>query len=274
MESKMISSSSNANIKNVISLQKKGKTRKEQDAFVVEGIKMVLEAPWNTILQLFVSESFINQKENQAFLEKLNCKTKTGLELLTVTDRIFQEMADTQTPQGILAVIQKPHYTFSDLFPKKGKAQIVVLEELQDPGNLGTIIRAGEGAGVSGVILLKGTVDLFNPKVIRSTMGSIYRVPFFFAEDLTVLIPMLQKRCIIYASCLNGKQEYDQMDFTKDIAFLIGNEANGLSKAAINSADKLIRIPMLGQVESLNAAVAASVLMYEAGRQRRKKGRN
>ena len=153
---------------------------------------------------------------------------------------------------------------------KEEKPLLMVLEDLQDPGNAGTIIRTGEGAGVSGVFLTKTCVDITNPKVIRATMGSVYRIPFFYVEDVVSLKQKLQGREIrFFAAHLQGKNSYDRESYEDGTAFLIGNEGKGLTDQAADAADCLIRIPMCGQVESLNAAMAAGILMYEAARQRR-----
>mgnify|MGYP004531944231 CR=1 FL=1 len=168
-----------------------------------------------------------------------------------------------------LIVLKKPVWTEEDIL--KGDSPLVmVLEDLQDPGNAGTIFRTGEGAGVSGVFLTKTCVDITNPKVIRSTMGSIYRMPFLYVEDVVSLKTELEQKGIrTFAAHLKGKNSYDQESYQGGTAFLIGNEGNGLTEEAAEAADCLIRIPMCGQVESLNAAMAAGILMYEAARQRR-----
>ena len=186
-----------------------------------------------------------------------------------VADNVFRQMCDTRTPQGILTVLKKPVWTVEDIL--KGDAPLVmVLEDLQDPGNAGTIFRTGEGAGVSGVFLTKTCVDITNPKVIRSTMGSVYRMPFLYVEDVVSLKAELEQKGIrTFAAHLKGKNSYDQEDYQGGTAFLIGNEGNGLTEEAAEAADCLIRIPMCGKVESLNAAMAAGILMYEAARQRR-----
>lgn len=146
----------------------------------------------------------------------------------------------------------------------------MILETVQDPGNLGTILRAGEGAGITGVLMDENTADIYNPKVIRSTMGSIYRVPFVTAAQLPQALSSLKKQGIrLFAAHLDGKQDYDQADYKGNTGFLIGNESRGLSEETAALADTLIKIPMEGNVESLNAAVAASVLMFESSRQRR-----
>lgn len=144
---------------------------------------------------------------------------------------------------------------------------LLVLDTVQDPGNLGTMLRTGEGAGISGVLMNRTTADIFSPKVIRSTMGSIYRVPFVIAEDLPGDIRQLKQRGIsFYAAHLKGQKSYDAVDYSGGSGFMIGNEGNGLSDEIAKLADLYIRIPMAGQVESLNAAMAAGLLMYEAAR--------
>ena len=145
----------------------------------------------------------------------------------------------------------------------------MILESIQDPGNLGTIIRTGEGAGISGVIVNKETVDLYNPKTIRGTMGSIYRIPVIVAQDLVSVVKELQQRGVeVFAAHLKGTKDMYDMDFRGGCAFLIGNEGNGLSDELSDVADTYLRIPMEGEVESLNAGIAASLLMYETKRQR------
>ena len=179
-------------------------------------------------------------------------------------------MSDTQTPQGVLALVRQFSYGMDELLKSDRPAHLMVLENLQDPGNLGTILRAGEGAGVTGVVMDANTADIYNPKVIRSTMGSVLRMPFVYAEDLHETLETLkQKKVRLFAAHLKGKNAYDLEDYTGDTAFLIGNEANGLTDETAAMADTYVRIPMEGRVESLNAAVAASVLMFEAARQRR-----
>ncbi len=180
-------------------------------------------------------------------------------------------MSDTVTPQGILAVIRMPEYTLQDVLCGD-ETHLLILENVQDPGNLGTMFRTGEGAGVSGLILSRDTVDVFMPKVIRSTMGAIFRVPFVIAEDLQETLAEVQAAGVkLYAAHLRGEQMYDAYDYTGATGFLIGNEGNGLTDETADQADVYIRIPMGGKLESLNAAMAAGILMYEVNRQRRSK---
>lgn len=257
----MITSSSNQQMKNIAMLMKKAKIRKEQRLFVVEGRKMCKEAPTEWLRKVYVSESFLKEQDANEIL--------AGKDYEVVSDSVFKSISDTQTPQGILCLVQMPQYDLSDVMAGD-KTHLLVLESIQDPGNLGTMIRTGEGAGITGVIMNQTTVDLFNPKTIRSTMGSIYRVPFYVTDDLKGTVNELRSSGIhVYAAHLKGKMQYDEPSYCKGTAFLIGNEGNGLSDEIADLADTYIKIPMQGEVESLNAAVSAALLMYEANRQRR-----
>ena len=260
----MITSTSNQQIKNLLQLQKKSKVRKEQGIFVVEGVRMFREAPADWIIKTYVSQEFL-KKEEASVLK--------GREYEIVEDRVFKTMSDTMTPQGILAVVKQPSNNLETLLDASAPF-FMVLENIQDPGNLGTILRTAEGAGVTGILMSRDTVDIFNPKTIRSTMGSVYRVPFLYVEDICEIVRELKNKGICtYAAHLKGTGSYDEQDYTKGTAFLIGNEGNGLTDQLADLADTYIRIPMYGQLESLNAAVASAVLMYETQRQRRKNGK-
>ena len=265
----MITSISNPRIKNLIQLQKKGKARREQQCFVVEGLKMVLEAPTERLKAIYMSENFSRGEEQRQAVEKKAAASGGFLEVLS--DKVFKETSDTMTPQGVMAVVSMVSFDWQQLALQKsgGKRMILILESLQDPGNLGTILRTGEGAGIDGIILNRTSVDPYMPKVIRSTMGSIYRVPVAVAEDLEVVVSRLKESGTrVYAAHLKGEKSYYEQDYLTDTCFMIGNEANGLSDALADMATDYIRIPMAGQVESLNAGVAAALLMYEAKRQR------
>lgn len=261
----MITSIANPRVKQVVQWQTRGRERKKDNVFLAEGIKMYEEAPEDWIREVYIIEETLQKMQRK---DEWNRKLeKTGYE--TVSVQVFQKMSDTQTPQGILTVIKRPEYKLEELL-KAENPLLVLLEDLQDPGNLGTIVRTGEGAGVTAVIMSKNTVDIFNPKTIRATMGSVYRVPFLYVESMEDTIISLHKAGIkTYATDLRGKTYYDSFSFKESTAFLIGNEGNGLKKETANMASACLKIPMEGQVESLNAAIATSLLMYEAHRQRR-----
>ena len=257
----MITSTGNARVKNVIQLQTRARARKDSRQFVAEGFRMVSEAPADRIVSIYASETFAR------CISGYMSTIQVPYEM--VSDNVFAQMSDTRTPQGILAVIKMAEYGIGDIIAHD-KGLYVIVENLQDPGNLGTIIRMSEAAGVDGIIMSPNTVDIYNPKTIRSTMGSLYRVPFVYADDFAGTLEQMKSKGVeLYAAHLEGSVEYTDPDYTKASAFVIGNEGNGLTDAVTNICSNRIRIPMAGKVESLNAAIAASVLTFEAARQRR-----
>lgn len=262
----MITSTSSSQVKHVISLLSKAKERKKNNEYVVEGIRMVSEAPADLLVKVYMSERF--QNNNSEYVKELVKKqgiSDDSIEI--VADNVFDRMSQTQTPQGIMAVVRMKDNSLSDML--SGNPLLILVENLQDPGNLGTIIRMGEGAGVTGVIMSPNTVDIYNPKTIRSTMGSIFRVPFIYVQDFGEAVSECQKSGVkVYAAHLDGNNTYLGEDYSTPTAFLIGNEGNGLTDDITKQADTLIRIPMEGEVESLNAAIACTILTYEAVRQR------
>ncbi len=256
----MIVSPDNRQIKRVISLMEKGKARREEGLFVIEGTKLFCETPEDLIECAYIRESF------DAGLEVMDKLNRIPHE--TVSDAVFKKMSDTVTDQGILCLVKQLNYDLSGLIRQDGL--YLVLETLQDPGNLGTIMRTAEGAGVTAVIMSRDTADIYSPKVVRATMGAIFRQPFVVAEDIKEVIRELKRagiRC--YAAHLKGEGDFWQSDYTAGTAFFIGNEGNGLTDETAALADKYIKIPMEGKLESLNAAVSAALLSYEAKRQRR-----
>lgn len=263
-----ISSPANEKIKTVVQLQTKNSVRKKQKLFVVEGTKMYEEVPENDLIATYLSEKFYDNNVKIGKISKEIEKRLNKQDYYIVADNVFKNMSDTVTPQGILAIVRQKEYELSDILDNSKHQVFMVLENIQDPGNLGTIVRTGEGAGIAGIIMNKETVDVYNPKVIRSTMGSIYRVPLMVSENLEETLDVLSENNVtIYAAHLKGSEYYTDGMYTGSTAFLIGNEGNGLSERISNKAHKLIKIPMDGKVESLNASVAASILMYEAKRQ-------
>ena len=257
----MITSTSNPQVKHLLQLQKKSKARNEEGVFVVEGLRMFVEVPKERVEKVYVSETFYYKKKHELSWEEF------PLEILS--DSVFKHVSDTQTPQGVLCIVKRKQYDLGTLLDIENP-HFMVLDNLQDPGNLGTIVRTAEGAGVDAVFMSRDCVDIYNPKTIRSTMGSIYRMPTIYIEDTVKLLELFKEKGIkSYAAHLDGKNSYDKEDYCTGTAILIGNEGNGLRDEVSNKADIWVRIPMEGQVESLNAAIAASVLMFEVARQRR-----
>lgn len=257
----MITSTSNPKVKNVIRLLESSKARREQQAFVAEGVKLFCEAPGERIRQVFLTEGCYERLREK---EKL-----AALPYELVGDAVYKRMSDTQTPQGVLCIIEKKADTLPELLQSlKGQAvHILILEGIQDPGNLGTMLRTAEGAGFDFILADEKTVDVYNPKVIRSTMGSIFRVPVVYTERLAESIAILKsENILLYAAHLQGERDFRKQAFSDRAAVAIGNEGKGLSDEISAFADVFVKIPMQGNVESLNAAVAAALLMYEAGR--------
>ena len=239
--------------------QKKPALRYKDRVFVVEGIRAYREIPKERIRTTYVSASFAGANE-----------VPEGA--VIVDDRDFERISDTKTPQGILALV-KMENTDPEEIIRTDKGLILLLEDLQDPGNLGTMVRTAEACSVSGIIMNRNCVDIYNPKVVRATMGSLFRVKTAVTDDLPAVVKAIQNSGgAVYAASLEDSVLYDSPDYTKKTAFLIGNEGNGLSKEICDLSDTRIHIPMGGKVESLNAGIAAAVLLFEAARQRRKEG--
>lgn len=243
-------------------LNASAKARKKEGLFVAEGIKMFLEAPKQRVDTVYVTDSFWRGGELQEQLGEFHVEV--------VEDHLFKKCcSNTVTPQGIVTLVKIMSYELGHMVNRDKVPCLLILDGIQDPGNLGTIIRTGEGAGVTGVIRSKDTVDLYNPKTIRSTMGSIYRIPTIEVEELKETILLCKKMGVkLYAAQLEDSKAYDRFDYRQGCGFLIGNEGNGLRKPIAELADHYLTIPMEGQVESLNAAIAATLLVYEAHRQR------
>lgn len=268
----MIASCANSKVKRIVSLQEKSRNRAKENVFIVEGIKMFEEAPESSLKEIYVEEKLYETLRPDLKERIADCERK-GIPTEIVTREVLTKMSDTQSPQGILCVVERAGYELDRLVEgarerkkKNGKAPLFLLvEDIQDPGNLGTMIRTAEGAGADGVILTKGTVDIYNPKTIRSTMGSLYRVPFVYTDDIAGVIAALQSAEIkVYAAHLQGERFYHELNYSGGAAFLIGNEGNGLKKETADLADCYLKIPMEGKLESLNASVAAALLLYQA----------
>lgn len=263
MKREIITSNSNNKIKHLVGLLKKGKLRREEGVFVCEGRKMFLEVlcqfPERIKEAYFTPEVFEElQAEYGAQLSEINC------ELVDV--KVFNQMAETVTPQGVIAVVKMPEYTLDDLRDEKG-VRLLILDDLRDPGNLGTIIRTAEAAGMTGIVLSSESVDVTNPKVVRSTMGAMLRMPIFYTGSIVEILEKLRTEnngFKAFAAALDGAVDYTEVAYGTDYGLIIGNEANGVSKEVIEASDGCILIPMEGKVESLNAAVAAALIMYQA----------
>ncbi len=296
----MITSTSNPRIKNIVKLLAGSRERKEQGLFVVEGEKLFMEAPSERIDSVFVSEGCLARLKKRADKEAASSKviiqsaklTESEQTIVcsethdscgigaedclkkledcgyeTVSDAVFSRMSDTSTPQGIMCTVKSTDYFFEELLEGSfGELKrLLLLEGVQDPGNLGTMLRTAEAAGYDAVIADSNTADRHNPKVIRSTMGAIYRMKVSYCGDIRDAVKSCrEKGFCVYAAHLKGKVFYDETVYAERTAVIIGNESRGISGEVSQLADVLVKIPMEGRAESLNAAVAAAILMYRS----------
>jgi TrmH family RNA methyltransferase len=181
-----------------------------------------------------------------------------------VEPAIFDRLAQTENSQGVIAMVKKPEFSQAAWIEKGAGGNFLVLDRLQDPGNIGTLIRTADAAGYSLVIAMKGTADIYSPKVVRAAAGSLFRVPVVLINDSHELISFIKAAGgKLVATCFDTDRYYFQEDLTRNVALIIGNEGNGISQELLERADVKIKIPMAGTIESLNAAVAGALLMYE-----------
>ena len=279
----IISSTKNDKIKNISALLKSKKARDEQGVFVIEGIRIfkdTLKTASEYVKSIFISESILGDNITQKDIISLN-STITALfsvsvpdtiSVYVVKDSVLDSVSGTVTTQGVIAIVRKPQITLDRLLDisktvssiNPQKIRLLILENIQDPGNLGTMLRTAEAAGMTGIIMSGDCTDIFSPKVVRASMGSIFRMPLVYCNDfISALNEIKVKGITIYAAYLHGGVPYKEIEFDNNYAILIGNEGNGLTDAAVNAASKRVFIPMSGEIESLNAAVAAAILMYK-----------
>jgi len=251
-----------------ISKLKTEKERKIEGRFLIEGIRLCQEAfssDWEVELVLFFTE-FVESAGGQTLAKEFR---KHGTEVFRAKKKEIEKLADTETPQGIMAVVQMKKFALSKNI-LKNSSLLLGLDNIRDPGNLGTMIRTADAAGADGVLLSSGCVELYNPKVIRSTMGSIFHLPVIENLDLPEVIPDLKDGGfrIIVSEVHKGK-DYTEVDYPEKTCLIIGSEASGISQQILNLADERIKIPIFGKAESLNASVAAGVLLYEIVRNKK-----
>lgn len=257
-----ITSKDNEFIKHVKKLKDK-KYRDMNNEFLVEGLKLVSEAIQenanikNIVICDDCEKNDIIPKEMMYEIAKYEC--------ISVPENIFKYMSEVKTPQGILAVVEKNN---QDIEIDYNQDIIVALDDIQDPGNLGTILRTVDSIGLNQILVSKGTADCFNPKVIRSTMGAIFRVKIIECDDFEKTLKEVKKHNFeIVVSSLQTENSIYDIEY-KNKVIVIGNEANGVEKNIQNMADKKIKIPMFGKTESLNASVATGIILYEFVRQK------
>ena len=292
----LITSVNNQRVKEVANLKQK-KYRTESGTFFVEGLRAVQEAvQYADVTELFYteagrldvvleaaesvtadtkekSENKKNANNNNAGTAKKRNEAANGIRMYQVDEKVMAKLSDTKAPQGVLAVIRTPEQNLRQLRPgtaSDNNAPVIILDRVQDPGNLGTIIRTADAVGALGLILLEGCVDAYSPKVVRASMGSLFHLPV--VQDVTAeeaLTWCYRNGYEPAATALKNAQNVYKADISKKMAFLFGNEANGVAEELQAAAETRLFIPMAGLAESMNVAMAAGIILFEGLRQRK-----
>lgn len=255
-----IESKDNNLFKNTKKLKER-KNRNKSNKYIIEGFRLVQEAfKANVDIDYLIVTKDGSEKIEQFLSDYITEQIK----IYQVSDNLFKELVSTENPQGILAIINM------NVKPMNFNGNFYLLcDKLQDPGNIGTIIRTAHAAGVQGIILTKGTVDIYNEKAIRSTMGSIFYIPIHYDDDLSLVKSLKSEGFKLIVTSLDTDKDFFQEDLRGKVILTVGNEGNGVSDEVFNLADTKVKIPMPGNAESLNVAIATSVIMYEKVRQDR-----
>lgn len=251
----------NKYIKLALKLKQK-KYREEEGKYIIEGIRFVEEAiKEGSVEYIIYSQKLFKNADSERVMDT-NCPR------YEVENDLLKEICDTENPQGISAVVVKKAWQLD--FYELNNSFVIIVDGVQDPGNLGTIIRTADAAGADAVIMTKGTVDAYNDKTLRSTMGSVFHIPILHFENFKELCKELRENGFeIYATSLEGSKYIYDCNFEGKAAVIIGNEANGIPLEHMEYVTQKIKIPMPGRAESLNAATAAAVVIYEIVRQRK-----
>lgn len=250
-------SSQNKRVKLLRKYYESSKARERDGVYLVEGKKMVSEADKACIKEVFVSETYLEEFERE---EK--CYEEVPVFILDAST--FRAVVRTNTPQGIAAVLHRKTFPREFFFDKERVKNILLCERLQDPGNMGTIIRTAAASGFDALILDNSCVDVYNPKCVSASMSGIYKVPVLYVPDIPETVRELQEQgCTVIAAAMDADNRYDKYAYPVYLGVLIGNEGSGLSDDSIQSAKARVGIPMQNGTESLNAAVAAALIMYE-----------
>lgn len=260
---RLIESRNNKIIKEAVKLLKSTKERREKSACIVEGLRLCNDV---ALSKIHIKQFFFTKKAEEQLKNEVNIISSIAAENFLVSDAIMTAISDTSTPQGLVCICELPKGLSIDQINISGS--YICCENISDPGNLGTILRTAEALGLSGAILSKDCCDVFSPKVIRGSMGSVFRLPLFFSDNLTVTFTLLNKQGMkTYGAVLSHQATPAlNINFKSGSIIAIGNEAKGLSQSLIDSCTEQITLPMKGKAESLNAAIAAGILMWELTR--------
>ena len=252
-------------VKLTASLSEK-KYRDKEGLYIIEGpnpVKEALDSKRKARFIFIKAESYSDE-----VIDIANRAESMGLAVYELSDAVFAKAAQSQNPQGVLGVFEKPHIKRDEFFEIANGKNLLLIDRLQDPRNIGTILRTAEAAGFAGAVFIKGSGDPFSPKAVRAAAGASERFPILFTESAGDALAMLKaKGKKIFATAMNANTKYYDADLAKDCVIVISNEGNGVSKEIYENADCIIKIPMSGKTESLNAAMAAGIIMFESRRQ-------
>ena len=252
----------NPQVKSATELKQK-KYRLQQQCFLAEGLRTVEEA----VASKTVTSIFYTAIEDERTRQVLEQAAAMQVKLYCVTDQIMKKMADTDNPQGIIAVCQMQDTCLEQLLAS-GK-MLLVLDRVGDPGNIGTMLRTADAAGIGGLVLLKGSADIYAPKTVRASMGSLFHIPVLAGIEEEKFVNQAQRAGYqLLVTSLEGADNLYKANLEGRLAFVMGNEANGVTKTLLKAADKKVYIPMAGRAESLNVAMAAGIVMFEALRRK------
>ncbi len=265
----IISSSQNDKVKYLNKLYR-SRNRRKEGVFILEGKRLIeaASAGGADFRQVFVTPAFFKSAANDNLLADLKLKA----EFIYIEESLLKETASTVNPQGILAVVEESIFKGDDFYSQADK--ILLLDRIQDPGNMGTMIRTAVAAGFDAVIALKGSVDIYNQKVIRATMGGIFSIAIRQKLSLDDFLAEIENEAAAYellAADARAEEYHFEHQYQDKLILMIGNEANGLEEELLKAANSKIKIPLAGEIESLNAAVAASVISFEVLSQQLKK---
>ena len=259
---KRITSLQNPQIKNILKLQEKSRERKKQELFVIEGkreIELAIKGNY-TITSLWFLSSIISEEYLSKFEE---------IELIEISKEIYQKIAYRESTEGIIAIANSKKNDLNNILFEKQDPLLLILEGIEKPGNIGAMLRTADAANVDAVILADPKTDLYNPNVIRSSIGCLFTNQVAIASSEKILSFLEEKEINIYAATLQNSNVYTEENYTSGTALVVGSENNGLTEIWRKKATKNINIPMNGEIDSMNVSVAAAILVFEANRQRK-----
>ena len=258
---KKIESLQNSLIKNILKLQEKSRERKKQGLFVIEGkreIQLALKGNYKITSLLFVSGKIQNDYLHQF----------SGIELVEINQEVYQKIAYRESTEGIIAIAKTKDLSLTSIKFKSDIPLILVAESIEKPGNIGAMLRTADAANIDAVILADAKSDIYNPNVIRSSVGCLFTNQIATANSEDVIRFLKEKNISIFAATLQNSNPYTEENYTKGTALVVGTEATGLTKIWRDSATQNINIPMQGEIDSMNVSVAAAILIFEVKRQR------